>query len=867
MEGRVIETDVPSKLYALNLRKLSEISRLSERELVEGMYNADDAVDMQGVVVNRGDQVPFEAIGKSPDSTVITSTPAVTQVLVTAASSTMCLDGSDTPKCLLVLGEYTVIEHILAQLYVAGMERIVILISYFGFEIMQTIKNSFLYPKMNITFLNLGDETPYGHARALLSAREMFSTPFLIHTADHIFDKTILHRLASFQLHGSVACVLVDSEIVGISGLPDTAGKVQYGVDGNVRRIGRHLKQYDAIDAGLFLVTDRIFAALELLAYEKPKFSLAEALNVLRPTFGLKYMDVLNEVWLSVETKEQLDRAIENDTILSLSPWPVIVAKDMTVEEGCRSASDTGKSVFLAVSATDDDSSLRLVDATDTGAIFEGFVVGVDQLEDEYAAEGLTENTPLLKPISSPKGSSTSRRQSTSKLVRKRSSYLETSEEPFVLSIPVQTRTQASNVLSIDTFDNAERNAYIIELAKSPTTPSIAQQYILAVSGGSDPNLKKHTLLRQLSSLPTDVTNVALGATELHDGRLQVQVLVERRVPAIGYILLVMALFAISSMGVAFNLQHDVDPFLKLFWRSSASMLVLVPLSVVSILQNGSPPLTIRLVLLLSTSSIAHALFLMTFLWSLSHTSISHAYIFNNCHSLLLVLGRVSIGNQVPKHELIGTGIGIVGGVLAAFDQSLIQASNIVRVSASGDFVALLGAIGGALYLTSVKQIRRDVDVPLLITAIFGLTTLFHFPVFALLQIPYNFSTDSKIGLFGWTANVHTALIELYIVLICTIVGTLGYVGVLKYFDPIVISIVMLAEPILACFFGVLLHVEVIPGMYTIAGALLILFGTYLVVKKNTSSTEVINATDAMSASVKGFDIPPSNLAASHAKE
>ena len=142
MEGRVIETDVPSKLYALNLRKLSEISRLSERELVEGMYNADDAVDMQGVVVNRGDQVPFEAIGKSPDSTVITSTPTVTQVLVTAASSTMCLDGSDTPKCLLVLGEYTVIEHILAQLYVAGMERIVILISYFGFEIMQTIKNS-----------------------------------------------------------------------------------------------------------------------------------------------------------------------------------------------------------------------------------------------------------------------------------------------------------------------------------------------------------------------------------------------------------------------------------------------------------------------------------------------------------------------------------------------------------------------------------------------------------------------------------------------------------------------------------------------------------------------------------------------------
>nr|CCA14071.1 Drug/Metabolite Transporter (DMT) Superfamily putative [Albugo laibachii Nc14] len=856
MEGRVIETDVPSKLYALNLRKLSEISRLSERELVDGMYNADDAVDMQGVIVNRGDQVPFEAIGKSPDASFIDSTPAVTQVLVTAASSTMCLEGSDTPKCLLVLGEYTVIEYILAQLYVAGMEKIVILISYFGCEIMQTIKNSFLYPKMNITFLNLGDETPYGHARALLSAREMFSTPFLIHTADHIFDKTILYRLASFQLQGSVACVLADSGIIGTPGLPETAGKVQFGVDGNVRRIGRNLKQYDAIDAGLFLVTDRIFAALELLAYQKPKFSLAEALNVLRPRFGLKYMDVLGEGWLSVETEKQLERAIENDTILSLSPWPVFVAKDITVEEGSQ---DTGKSVFMAVSATDDDSSLRLVDARDTSTIFEGFVVGVDQLEGEYAEEDMTENTPLLKPLVSPKLSSASRRQSSSRLVRKRSSYLETSEEPFVLSIPVQARThQAPTILQIETFsNNAERNAYIIELPKSPTSPSVTQQYILAVSGGNGSSLKKPTLLRQLSSLPTDVKNVAIGATELQDGRLQVQVLVERQVPAIGYILLVLSLFAISSMGVAFNLQRDVDPFLKLFWRSSASLLVLVPLSGASILQNGFPRVTSRLLSLFLISSVSHALFLMTFLWALNHTSISHAYIFNNCHSLLLVLGRVLLANEVSKHEFAGTGVGIVGGVLAAFDQSSVQDSNIVGVSAFGDFVALVGAIGGALYLTSVKEIRRDVDVPVLITAIFGLTTLLHFPVFALLKIPYTFSTDIEIGLFGWAGSPHGALIELYIVLICTIVGTLGYVGVLKYFDPIVISIVMLAEPILACLFGVVLNVEAIPGLCTIAGALLILFGTFLVVKKNGSSTEVINATDAMSASTKGFDFPP----------
>ncbi|CAI5733178.1 unnamed protein product [Peronospora destructor] len=342
MEGRErlqLNTKVPSNVYALDLHKLSELARISESELVRGLQSKD-AVDMQGVVVNRGQEVPFEAVGKTlediedADNRYASLLPigasdlGVKQVLLTAASSTMCLDGSDTPKCLILLGKYTLMEHILAQLFVAGMERVVIIISYFGHEIMEHVKQSFLYSKLQIEFLNLGKETFYGHARTLLSARELFTKPFLIHTADHIFDRAIISRMAHFELEGCVACVLVDADKDKIKGLPMTAGKVLLdSTNGTICKIGRGLKQFDAIDAGLFLTTRTLFAALEMLAYEKPKYSLAEALNVLRPSFGLKYVEMDGDAWLSVETQAQLDAIVASNSIALLSPWPVFVAK------------------------------------------------------------------------------------------------------------------------------------------------------------------------------------------------------------------------------------------------------------------------------------------------------------------------------------------------------------------------------------------------------------------------------------------------------------------------------------------------------------------------------------------------------------
>ncbi|KAI9905625.1 hypothetical protein PsorP6_013843 [Peronosclerospora sorghi] len=881
MEGRErleIDTEVPSNVYALNLHKLSELTRIPEDELVRGMQSKD-AVDMQGVVVNRGQAVPFEAVGKTPEEetednrspcTVLASVgdrdDPVKQVLLTAASSTMCLDGSDTPKCLIMLGEYTLIEHILAQLFVAGIERVVIIISYFGHEIMEHVKKSFLYTKVHIEFLNLGEETPYGHARTLLSAREMFTKPFLIHTADHIFDRAIISRLAHFQLEECVACVLVDTDKDTLKGLPSTAGKVQLDpTNGTIRKIGRGLKQFDAIDAGLFLTTKRLFAALEMLAYEKPKFSLAEALNVLRPSYGLKYVETGGDAWLSVETQVQLDAIVANDSIASLSPWPVFVAKD-PIEDVPLPCTPGSKNVFLAVSAPDDDFTLRAIDAHVRAStdVFEGFVVGVNQVQEvdgTIASVPAHEYTPLLGLSSrSPSWRDAEGPNPSLAIRRKRSSFLEQAEDSFVLSIPFEqppsVRIDADSVPKDHVLPSLiERNAYLIELPDITTTgggasavQETSQQFVLAVPD-SETLYKRPGLFRRLSALPSDVRNITVETVEFRDGTMELQLLVKRQVPVIGYVLLLASLCTSSSLGAALDLQRNVDPFMKLFWRTTASLFVFIPLSGAALYDHGFPPISTRNMMLFFTCSLSYAVFLTTFVWSLAHTSIDHAYIFNNCHSLLMVVGRLLLGRYVSQFEGLGTAIGVIGGALTTLDHQPSSSTGIqvVQISLAGDLVALVGAVGGALYLVTAKQLRTEMDTSILLGGMFLVLAVLLFPLFSLLEIPFEASRDPDIGLFGWLHASRVAT-EAYIVLVCTLVGTVGYLAVMKYFAPIVVSVVMLVEPVVAAFMGMAVGGNVVPGLLTLLGSLLIVAGTALVIVSHASTIQTIDATQAMAS-------------------
>ncbi|ETK96389.1 hypothetical protein F441_00894 [Phytophthora nicotianae CJ01A1] len=928
-----VEAEVPTAVYALDLQRVSQLLCIPETELLSGFQADPTRSEIQGVIVDAGENVPFETVGhdavSSPDQVevdvdeapssrptpprssalpplppgrpsaarqpaplAITPTsrrPAVRQVLLTAAVRPSSLDENQRPKCLIQLGQQTIISHILTQLYAAGVERVVVSVAAAGGQIMAAVKQTPFYTKMKIEFLDLGRKNDDGHARSILAARSMFPglEPFLIHTADHIFDKSVVSKLSAYPLGDAVACVLVETDIEELTGLPPTTVKVKINEDNqHVTHIGRDLEVYDGIDAGLFLSSPGIFDALDALARQKSYFSLAEALDSFTPksisssSSRLTYLPTAGETWFSIETEEQLAYTQDTDGTAKLSPWTVFLASTPIGDPSLT------KNVVIGVSAPDPDMSLRVAGNTDSSKLFQGFVVGVgnsDYPEDEAegadeSVEGLSpsgpydsEARPLLSYSGRSKGlwSSRSARSpfSARSFMDSKGSAFENEElSPFVLSFPMDDETSKT------VEENSNHHAYLIEM--TPSDPSGVlppgsgmSEYFLAVPDKHELDYEDDeaslsaslvtpratlTPLHKATILPSDITQIQLNTRGFEDN-LEVTVVVKRQAPVIGYMLLMSSLFTISSVGVALDEVDDVvTPEIRIFWRNMATSMVTFPFALTILLRgNDGPhgPSWKELVPSVLVAGVAYAYFLGSFVVALSMTSVGHATLFNNAHSVLLVFWKIMQRKPVAAFEALGAAIGVVGGAVTTMDTTE-GGPNIVSATAAGDLMALSGAAGGALYFTLAKKVRPHMH---LLVFLCGLTATSAMTLLCYMMASgqeLSLSTDPYNGVFGWlTPSVNRLLVVLYLVFICDGIGTMGYIGVMKYFDPIVVSIVCLMEPIVATAQGIAMGVDVMPGPYTFVGASLVIGGTCLVLSSQSRKTEKVDATEAVLAS------------------
>ncbi|TMW57305.1 hypothetical protein Poli38472_003230 [Pythium oligandrum] len=876
-----LQAEVPTSVYAVNLERLSELLQIPEDELVSGFQAHPTLSEMHGVIVDAGEDVPFEAVGQQADedstsatfealshrasSFVSAALPSPTrssaykidarptylckQVLLTAAARPSTLDSDELPKCLIPLGSQTIISHILTQLYAAGIERVVISVAAGGNKIIQAVKRTPFYSKMDIEFLDLGPDNRDGHARSILAARQYFRRgPFMIHTADHIFDKSLITKFMNHELYENVACVLVETDIGGLVGLPETTVKAKLGRE-KITKIGRELTQYDGIEAGLFLSSTAIFDALDELATKKAYFSFAEALDYFTKYNKVTYVPTSGETWFSIETEEQLAYTMDGDGVSVLSPWTVFLAT--TPQQVFLDDPTLKKNVVIGISAPDQDTSLRVAGTTDPRRIFDGFIVGVTNADrrDEEGSDNednlqitIDGSTPLLAQTLR----STFLSSTTSKFSRG-TSFMERGnlEDSFVISFPMDDET-SQTMESI----SSTRRAYLIEMNPDPTTPmNTNSQFMLAVPGKEIPVTPVSTRERRRQILPSDIQQISLE-TRVHDDDLEVTVVVKRSVPLIGYLLLLSSLFTVSSVGVALAMEDNVAPLLKLFWRQTGTCMASLPLALFAIRRNGPPALTRDFVLTMLLAGASYAFYLGSYVISLDYTSVGHATLFNNAHSLLIVVLKLIFGQYVALLEGTGAVIGVLGGALTAMDATE-AGENIVSPAAFGDMIALAGSFGGAAYFINAKKLRPNMDLVVFLcclTFISGTCLLF---TMLFMGEDISFSADMHNGLFGWINPVSDRLlIAFYLVFVCDLIGTMGYISVMKYFDPIVISVVCLLEPIIANVMGIIAGVDAVPGLLTFFGATLVIAGTILVITTQSNKTEQLDATEAIKSAV-----------------
>lgn len=353
--------------------------------------------------------------------------------------------------------------------------------------------------------------------------------------------------------------------------------------------------------------------------------------------------------------------------------------------------------------------------------------------------------------------------------------------------------------------------------------------------------------------LPSDIRDVQLKATAVPvdavTSELYLDLVIQRQVPLIGYLILFFGFFALASAGAAFDLQGDeVTASMKTYWRLTSTALLMFPIVVTNVRRDGLPNLTKTEWLLLVSASFCYAQMTTVFVVSLALTSLANAFVFSNMTSLVIIVAKSLMGVPVLMLEASGAIIGIVGGIICSKDQAEDEGGDSLYPNEMlGNLIALSASFGTAAYLAIARDLRSKCDLFVFMFTIFFLSSFFVLAFMMLSGEPVEFSRHPNLGMFGWmNLEANRLPLELFFAVVVNGIGTLGYIAVLKFFDSIVVSVIMLMEPVVGVFIGVLVGVDTLPGTITWVGDTIVTLGSALVVYSGAKKTESIDATKAV---------------------
>ena len=233
---------------------------------------------------------------------------AISEAVILIAGQGSRLRGPDK-NCLKpfvpVLGR-PLLSYTLETVSCAGINSIRFVVGYESERVIAEAKE-LIPPHITASFI-LNREWRKQNGISLLAAAGHVSKPFLLTMSDHLFDNAIVdHLLDSF--HSDFLNVAVDQKLDSIFDLED-AMKVR--TRGNrVTDIGKKLRDYDAIDIGLFVCPLEIFNYFERAKSRSGRndCSLADGVRLMADNDKVRAIDIGDGWWQDVDTPSMLRHA------------------------------------------------------------------------------------------------------------------------------------------------------------------------------------------------------------------------------------------------------------------------------------------------------------------------------------------------------------------------------------------------------------------------------------------------------------------------------------------------------------------------------------------------------------------------------
>jgi choline kinase len=209
------------------------------------------------------------------------------------------------PKVLLPVNDKTLISYPIEALAAAGISEIMIVVGYLADKVMEVLGDG----------SNFGVRLQYifnpdylgGNAISVYKARDWAQgDPIVLCMGDHLIEETLVRRLLDRQTLNETLCI--DYTPAPHHQLAE-ATKVIVDKAGCIKDIGKDLICWDALDTGVFLLTENYFRALDELV---PKLGIdIEISDVIRFLVSRGYRFGTRSVsgcfWADVDTEETLN--------------------------------------------------------------------------------------------------------------------------------------------------------------------------------------------------------------------------------------------------------------------------------------------------------------------------------------------------------------------------------------------------------------------------------------------------------------------------------------------------------------------------------------------------------------------------------
>ena len=209
---------------------------------------------------------------------------------------------STTPKSLVEIGGKSIITYPIDAFITAGISDISIVVGYRADEITAYLEK--LYPSLHFSY---NEDYDGDNALSVYAARSFVGDdPFVLAMGDHLISPNIVTTLLSDSNLNRTLCV--DSESINSSQVNDGT-RVMADSMGRIIEIGKHLKDWQSIDTGVFMMDAEVLYNIKYLMKLKGKsVNISEVVQHMGDNGKhFQICDVSGQFWADVDTSEDHD--------------------------------------------------------------------------------------------------------------------------------------------------------------------------------------------------------------------------------------------------------------------------------------------------------------------------------------------------------------------------------------------------------------------------------------------------------------------------------------------------------------------------------------------------------------------------------